>query len=358
MNDGHRERQLAKNTFILSLGMLSSKIFTFLLLPIYTTVLAAEDYGNVDVLQSIIYLAMPLVTLQIQEGVFRFLIDRENILDRSSVISTSFFFISINIIIFVILSIIYNKLIGLPYYYAFIMAFVASSYAIYLQYIVRGLGHNVVYSISSFLIVFVSLITNIILIVGMGFKGDSILIAIAASNLAAVIYITFKEQVWRYIKITSISGVMRKTLVQYCIPLVPNSISWWVVNTSDRLLIVLYLGSAANGIYAAANKIPTIYTTIYNIFNLAWAEAVSRAANDDDCEYFISHMLTRSYKFFGCICLGITCILSLTFKFIIGSEYVMAYGQIYILMLAIYINSICSMYGGIFTGFKLSLIHI
>lgn len=58
-----REKQLVKNTFILSLGTLGSKVFSFLLLPLYTTVLTTEDYGSVDVLQSVIQLVIPLITL-------------------------------------------------------------------------------------------------------------------------------------------------------------------------------------------------------------------------------------------------------------------------------------------------------
>lgn len=49
-----REKQLVKNTFILSLGTLGSKVFTFLLLPLYTAVLTTEDYGNVDVFRLIV----------------------------------------------------------------------------------------------------------------------------------------------------------------------------------------------------------------------------------------------------------------------------------------------------------------
>ena len=73
--ESDRKKQFAKNTIILSIGTFGSKVFTFFLLPLYTAVLATEDYGNVDVLQSVIQLLVPIATLQLSVAVFRFLID-------------------------------------------------------------------------------------------------------------------------------------------------------------------------------------------------------------------------------------------------------------------------------------------
>lgn len=51
-------------------------------------------------------------------------------------------------------------------------------------------------------------------------------------------------------------------------PIVPSSIALWVVNLSDRLIIINFMGAAANGIYAVANKIPSLYSAAYGI--LIW----------------------------------------------------------------------------------------
>ena len=70
-----REKNLAKNTAILAIGQLSSKIFTFLLLPVYTSLLSPDDFGTIDALQTVISLALYFVTLQIENAVFRFIIE-------------------------------------------------------------------------------------------------------------------------------------------------------------------------------------------------------------------------------------------------------------------------------------------
>lgn len=54
-------------------------------------------------------------------------------------------------------------------------------------------------------------------------------------------------------------------------PLVADSLAWWVNDVSDRWVVTLVCGAAANGIYAVAYKIPTILSTLQTIFYNAWA---------------------------------------------------------------------------------------
>lgn len=348
-----REKELIKNTGILAIGKLSAKLFTFLLLPLYTSVLLPEDYGTIDVLQTVISLSLYVVTLQVDAAIFRFLIEYRNTENRQiEYLSTGMFIYLVGSIIFTIAIVILNFFWTVPHISWFIAAYWANSFANIMLNILRGYGHNTIYSVVSTAITVVALITNILLILVFHFSGEAILIALFVSNLFGGAGVFFYEKLWKKIHFYSVNISELKEMLTYSIPLVPTAVSWWVANISDRILILVFLGSTFNGIYAAANKIPAIYTTIYTIFNLAWVENVTVSMKDKDRDAYLSKMMESSYRFFAFLVLGIICFSSLLFKILIGVNYRDAYPHIFILLLAVFVNSICSMYGGIFIGFK------
>lgn len=52
--------------------------------------------------------------------------------------------------------------------------------------------------------------------------------------------------------------------------------------------------------------------------------------------------------------IGLICVISLIFNVLVGPKYADAYPQVFILILAIFVNSICSLYGGLFDAYKKS----
>ena len=60
--------------------------------------------------------------------------------------------------------------------------------------------------------------------------------------------------------------------------------------------MVFFLGAAANGILAVAHKLPSIYVTLFSIYNVTWAESVCTSINDDDGTTYISNMFNASVK--------------------------------------------------------------
>ena len=71
----NQKKELIKNTLIISIGKFSTQLVSFLLLPLYTTLLTTSEYGQYDLLNTISIFLIPCVTLLMEEGMFRFLID-------------------------------------------------------------------------------------------------------------------------------------------------------------------------------------------------------------------------------------------------------------------------------------------
>ena len=71
----NRGKELLQNTIIIAIGNLSTQIISFFLLPLYTSVLSTKDYGIYDLLITISTFILPIITLLMEDALFRFLID-------------------------------------------------------------------------------------------------------------------------------------------------------------------------------------------------------------------------------------------------------------------------------------------
>ena len=68
---------LAKNTLIYAIGNFGSKILAYVMVLVYSYYITPEELGYYDVVLTTISMVQPLVIFQINDGVFRFLIDSE-----------------------------------------------------------------------------------------------------------------------------------------------------------------------------------------------------------------------------------------------------------------------------------------
>ena len=73
----NRGRKFINDIFIYAIGNLGSKLITFLLVPLYTYFISPEDFGYYDIALNISFLGIGLLSFQLKDGVFRFLLDNE-----------------------------------------------------------------------------------------------------------------------------------------------------------------------------------------------------------------------------------------------------------------------------------------
>ena len=64
--------------------------------------------------------------------------------------------------------------------------------------------------------------------------------------------------VWKDLKRGKWNKTVAKAMFAYGIPLVANSIAWWINNASDRYILTFFCGTALNGVYSVSYKIPSI----------------------------------------------------------------------------------------------------
>ncbi|MCI9246365.1 MAG: oligosaccharide flippase family protein [Clostridia bacterium] len=349
----NKKKELVKNTVIIALGKISTKFVTFVLLPLYTTILSVEEYGTVELLNTLVSLCLPIVTFQIEQALFRNLIDNRNKEDETRrTITTTFIIVSLQVILYLILFFIISPWIQNEYKYFLIMNVIVCVYSNILLQISRGLGENKKYTIGSMLTAATSIILNIVLIMVFKFGAYGMLTASLIGNIVCGVYIFIAEKIYKYINIKQFSKELLLKLWKYSFPLIPNEISWWIFNSSDRIIVSTTLGIGANGILSAAYKFSSVYITIYNIFNMTWTESAALYIEDKEDKEFFSNVINTVLKLFASMCLGIIAIMPYAFKLIINEKFDEAYNHIPILMVASLFNVIVGLISAIYIAKK------
>ena len=350
-----KEKKLIKNTFIIAIGNMCTKIISFFMLPLYTTLLTTSEYGTVDLISTIVSLLTAVLTLQFEQGLFRYLIEvREEKNKQEEYITTSFFtIVSLNVVFSAILLPI---LIAIKYEYAFYLILWTGMTALnYLMLqIPRGIGNNIVYAIGSCINGSLNVILNVIFIAILRWGIKGMLLANILSLIVTVIFIFVKLKLWKYIKINKYNKECLYKLIKYSLPLIPSNLCWWIVNASDRLIIQIFIGVSANGIYSIASKFPSLFSLVTNIFETSWTESAAENVNDKDRKKYFNNIMNNSIKFYSSCNLMIIAVLPILFNLLIKNDFIKAYNYIPILMLAALFHSIANLYGGIYTAFKLT----
>lgn len=348
-----RGKEFTKNTILLFVGKFTTQFISFFLLPLYTRYLITSDYGYVDLVQTYITLFVPILILRIDSAVFRFLIDkRKDEFGKKEEISNILFILFLTTIITIIISLFLIFFVKINYFiYVITNIVILMISSVFLQ-ILRGLGKNKEYSIASIITGVTTLLINILLILKFNFNASSILISSSIANIICAVYIVFVVKLFKFVDIKVINSRNIKKILDYSVPMIPNSLSWWIVNVSDRTIISSFLGTAINGIYSISCKFSNILNSIFMIFNMSWQETASLHINDDDREKFFSNIIDKLLFMFASISLLIVASLPFVYNIVIGEDYISSYQYIPVLLYSNVWNVLIGLIGGIYVAKK------
>lgn len=285
MGNNERGKYLAKNTIIFTLGNLGTKLIQFFLVPLYTNVLSTADYGVVDLVTTIGMVLAPILLLNINDGVMRFALDKGADFNKiMSIGLAAFIFCLITGLVIFPIGNISNQLGN----YSSYIYFYTISYAgnlLFFGYL-RGTEKLLQFSIGNIINAMLIASFNIffLVIIKTGIAGYFLSYTLA--NFICCIYAFIVGNVKEVILNFKLDKELMIKMLKYSVVLIPNTFMWWIINSSDRVMITSFIGNSANGIYAISCKIPTLLSTIVTIFNTAWSySAIKENDSYDRDEY-------------------------------------------------------------------------
>lgn len=298
-----REKYLVKNTAIFAIGSFGTKIVNMLLVPLYSHILTTDEYGTIDLIFTICMFLEPIIMCNIGEGVKRFALDKNADFDEIRSISIIWIIIGCVVgspLVYIINAVfLHSEFLILIYIYTIFLA----TQNVLLSYL-KGQEKLLAFTIISIFTTANVAILNIVflLMLRIGIKGYylayiisyffAIVIALAVGGYKDVVK-KFKFNKRLFFEISKFSIV-----------LVPNSLIWWVINSSDRIMISHINGLSANGLFSVASKIPTLMSAVGSIFNQAWQfSAVKEGKSLDKTAY--SNLMYNGLIEFLCLVTGI-----------------------------------------------------
>jgi O-antigen/teichoic acid export membrane protein len=268
-----RYKELLKNTGVLAIGNFSSKILVFLLIPLYTNILKTDEYGFYDLIYTTIQLLVPVLTLDVTDGLLRFALEKD--VSLKEVVCINVKYLLIGIALFSVGTVSLSFII---------------SYSLLKKYVLYIIIYYVSYMVNQYMIQFAKSVDKVKYMAVSGVIGT-----LTNVGLCVLLLIVFKMRLTGFF-IANILGQLvpavfllivlwapygfkvywatnkelEKRIILYSAPLILTSIGWWLNNTSDKYIITYFKGMDLNGLLSVAYKIPSILTVVYGIFIQAW----------------------------------------------------------------------------------------
>lgn len=285
----NREKNLLKNFGILSIGNISVKLVTFLLIPLYTSYLSTKDFGLFEIVINTTSLLIPITTLDIADATVRFAMEAK--VSSSEVFKISIKYCLIGTIVTFSMLLV-NHVFGIV---AFLIG--AEGLVLTIYFLCALLGVLVGYAkalnkvknvaISSAIATIVTGGLNIFLLVFLKAGITGYFMAYVVGIAIQVAYLCLSVKDCHYgIKIIY-DKELERAMLKYSVPLIVNNVAWWGNSALDRYIVTFFCGIAENGIYSLAYKIPTIISMMQSLFHQAWTlSAIQEYDSDDSKQYF------------------------------------------------------------------------
>ena len=289
-----KQTKLAKNTVIYAIGNFGTKILSYVMVLVYSYYITPEELGYYDVVLTTISMIQPLVIFQLNDGVFRFLIESEKEQSKA-IIGNSTKFLCLTTLVTEILFAVFCAFVNIQYALWVGLLLALTMFFILFQDIIRGLGLNKEYAFYGVLNSVVMLVMEVVGLMILHLGVEVLIVSKAcAYGVCIVTMLARHKEIFAALR-ERMSKEVLGPILRYSAPLVPNTICWWVVNSSDRYIILFALGATFNGIYSMATKFPTILTTVTSIFYLAWQETAIKEYDMPNRDAFFSEIFRKYY---------------------------------------------------------------
>ncbi|MGI5960127.1 MAG: lipopolysaccharide biosynthesis protein [Massiliimalia sp.] len=348
-----RYQKLAQNTLIFTIGTFSSKLLVFFLVPIYTNAMTSTEFSIGDTLIQTANLLIPFVTLGISNSIIRFGMDRRH--RQSDVFSTGIYSLLLGTIVLTIIMPFLSKIDFISGYSVLLFTFIIlSSFKLLCNQFTRANGNLKLFALDGVLSTLFTLLFTILFLVVFHLGVGGYLLATICSDLITSIILIVAGKLWRYTKFSRIRSTTASAMIRYAIPMIPTTVSWWIINVSDRYLVRAMISDQVNGLYSVAYKVPSIVVLISGIFMDAWQVSAFETTSPLERQRFFSKVC-NAYQTIVFLASSVLILSSkLLTQILVADSYYTSWKYVPLLILATTFSCFVSFLGSIYMAEKKS----
>lgn len=347
----NRLKSLFSDTIAFTLSGMSVKVLSFFMVPLYTYFLSTEDYAITDLVNLSIQLAIPILTLSISDAVLRFGLDAKTennaALGEGLRVTIAGTLLSIPICLSIVFF-VHDAWLGLFSFLLFTFQNFSNYFSSYFKCANKTKIMAIISSVTGMTIV----CFNVAFIAGLHLGLIGYWLGNVIGNLLGVSLYVLNGGWKAFSLITNKNESTLRQMLKYSIPLMPNSLFWWINSSMDRFILSAMTTLSFVGLYSAASKIPQILTTFAGFFFQAWNISVFKNfGSAESSQYFRRGFVVLSNLLF----LGGSLLIILTVPFaqlLFSGDFFEAWRLVPLLITGTAVSLLNQFLGSVFTASK------
>lgn len=344
-------RSLFGNTVIFAIGSLGARLITFLLVPLYTNILTTEQYGTADLVITCGNMIVPIFSLVIQDSVLRFGLSNES--DKGSIIKNGFTVAIVGSLFAFVITPLFGLYKAVSEWKWYLLAVcITNIFSNILFAYTKAIEKNKLYSIAGIINAAILAGANVVFLVVLKLNVEGYLIANIIAHVLSVFFLLIFTGAIKDAINSTFDKKLLIEMIKYSTPLIVNNISWWVLNSSDRIMIDHYCSTSSLGLYTAASKIPALLSIFTTIFSQAWTVSAIKEYDEDRDKKFYSNIFKAFSLFMFVGCAAIILVTKTLMKLYVGKEFYSSWKYVPLLVVGAVYFAYSSFFGAMYGAVK------
>lgn len=255
-----------RNFFIYSIGAFFLKGISFFLIPMYTNLLSAAEFGSYDLLRNFGSITEIVLSLGLLQLIYVEFFDKNQETKTKFISSFLSIYLVISGSLYVLVAVgmfFFSGLLFPGVKFILVIMVLITTYLNFFQVMlvtVMKLSLQAV-RVTTLQVVLgcTNLALNILLVYGLKTGIDGIIISTLVITVMSCIYgmYLFSRQLKSF-KI-SLNWSETKQYLKFSLPFIPNVLSFWVMNSANRWILLNYSGLDEVGIYSVAARLTAVF---------------------------------------------------------------------------------------------------